>query len=107
MHDVLEIRIHNEIKALQDQLHDLEQRARTVELDQQAVGRLSRMDSLANQGLALNALAKAKTRLAKLERALARINDPDFGYCAHCGEPIAASRLQTMPEVVLCAQCAE
>ncbi len=103
----LEARMLQEIADLKAQLGDLEERAQTVELDQQAVGRLSRMDSLANQGIAVNALGKAKSRLARLERALSRIEDEDFGLCADCGEPIAPARLLAMPEAVLCVGCAE
>ncbi len=103
----LEARMREEMAGLREQLGDLEERARTVELDQQAVGRLSRMDSLANQGIAVNALGKAKSRLARLERALSRINDEDFGLCADCGDPIAPARLLAMPEAVLCVGCAE
>lgn len=105
--DVLKTRMREEIASLESQLADLEERAQTVDLDQQAVGRLSRMDSLANQGIALNALGKAKSRLARLERALARIDAEDFGCCAECGESIAPGRLLAMPEAVLCVGCAE
>ncbi|PTN33477.1 TraR/DksA family transcriptional regulator [Desulfonatronum sp. SC1] len=104
---VLEARMREEMAGLREQLGDLEERARTVELDQQAVGRLSRMDSLANQSIAVNALGKAKSRLARLERALFRIEDEDFGLCADCGDPIAPARLLAMPEAVLCVGCAE
>ena len=104
---VLAARMREEIADLRARLGDLEERAKTVELDQQAVGRLSRMDSLANQGIAMNALGKAKSRLARLERALSRINDQEFGLCADCGEPIAPARLLAMPEAVLCVRCAE
>ncbi|GAB6057429.1 TraR/DksA family transcriptional regulator [Desulfonatronum parangueonense] len=104
---VLEARLREETSAIQGQLKDLEERAQTVDLDQQAVGRLSRMDSLANQSIAINALGKAKSRLARLERALARIQDEDFGCCAECGESIAPARLLAMPEAVLCVHCAE
>ncbi|TVQ95889.1 MAG: TraR/DksA family transcriptional regulator [Desulfovibrionales bacterium] len=103
----LEARMREEIAGLREQLGDLGERARTVELDQQAVGRLSRMDSLANQGIAVNALDKAKSRLARLERALSRIEDEDFGLCADCGEAIVPARLLVLPEAVLCVGCAE
>jgi DnaK suppressor protein len=101
----LEARMREEIVSIQSQMADLEERARTVDLDQ-PIGRLSRMDSLANQGMALNARDKAKARLARLERALARINDQDFGLCAACGDPIAEARLLAMPESTLCVHCA-
>ena len=52
------------------------------------------------------ALAAARTRLAGLEYALKRIDDPEFGYCIDCGEEIGFARLLAMPETVRCIGCA-
>jgi len=77
-----------------------------VQLDQ-PMGRLSRMASLTNQGIAMNSMSKARLRLGQLEHALARIDDPEFGLCLNGGEPIALRRLLALPEKVLCVDCAE
>ncbi|MCP4715287.1 MAG: hypothetical protein GY868_09235, partial [Deltaproteobacteria bacterium] len=34
------------------------------------------------------------------------IDDPDFGLCAECGEPIPFKRLMIMPGSTLCVGCA-
>jgi DnaK suppressor protein len=44
--------------------------------------------------------------LARTERALAKLDDGTYGLCDTCGKPIAAERLQAMPDVVLCIECA-
>jgi RNA polymerase-binding transcription factor len=76
-----------------------------VPLDQQAVGRLSRMGALQDQ-----AMAKATQRLRDQERkrllaARARINSGEFGYCVDCGDDIATERLERAPTAPKCLSC--
>ena len=47
-----------------------------------------------------------ETTLERTERALAKLDDGTYGQCDACGEPIAPKRLQAMPDVVLCLDCA-
>ena len=78
----------------------------TVELDQEAVGRLSRIDALQVQAMAE---AQARRRSAARDRiraALARLDQGDFGYCLECGDEIAEKRLQHDPSVTHCVNCA-
>ncbi|MFW6324988.1 MAG: TraR/DksA family transcriptional regulator, partial [Desulfovibrionales bacterium] len=89
-----------------EQEKELQKGAETVALDQ-PIGRLSRMDSLTNQGITMNALNKARTRRARLEQAVKRLDEEDFGICVECGEPIAVKRLLALPETTLCIECAE
>ncbi|MFO7802449.1 MAG: TraR/DksA C4-type zinc finger protein [Desulfovermiculus sp.] len=98
--------VEEQIQAVSRELAEMEERAQTVDLDQ-PIGRLSRMDSLTNQGILLSSLNKAKTRLAKLKQAYKSIDDPEFGMCRECGEDIALKRLKAMPESELCIDCAE
>jgi RNA polymerase-binding protein DksA len=44
-------------------------------------------------------------RVHKLETALERLRDGDYGMCVECGEPIAAARLRVLPEVETCVRC--
>lgn len=78
-----------------------------VTLDQQSVGRLSRMDALQGQAMALETERRRQTRLARIEAALERLEAGDFGYCIACGEPIAKKRLEFDPSVPTCLECAE
>jgi DnaK suppressor protein len=44
--------------------------------------------------------------LERTERALAKLDDGTYGLCDACGKPIAPKRLEAMPNVVLCIDCA-
>ena len=67
---------------------------------------ITRMDSIVNKSVNDAALASLRSRLAGLEYALKRIDDPDFGYCLECGEKISTQRLMAMPEASRCIDCA-
>ncbi|MRU16987.1 TraR/DksA family transcriptional regulator [Roseovarius sp. A21] len=79
----------------------------TVELDQQAVGRLSRQDALQNQAMAKATHTRRQMERQKLKAALARMDEGEFGYCEDCGDKIAAGRLELDPGVTRCVDCAK
>ena len=79
----------------------------TVELDQQAVGRLSRMDALQNQAMAKATGARRQAERTRLQAALTRMHDGDYGYCEDCGEQIAIGRLRLDPAALRCVDCAQ
>ena len=54
---------------------------RTVELDQQSVGRLSRMDALQSQAMAQAQQRRRDTLKTSLVAALQRLEEEEFGYC--------------------------
>ena len=92
-----------EILALSDAAKD---NRKPVSLDQQSVGRLSRMDSLQVQAMdKAQDAARAKT-LLRVEAALKRIDVGDFGYCVSCDEAIGEKRLDLDPSTPLCIGCA-
>ena len=84
-----------------------ESAADTVELDQTRQGRLSRMDALQGQAMSIAALNRRNKELKKVDQALERIQDNDFGYCEMCDEEIGAKRLEINPTVTHCIHCAE
>ena len=47
-----------------------------------------------------------ETGLARVERALVKLDEGTYGSCDTCGGPIAPKRLQAMPESVQCVECA-
>ena len=77
-----------------------------VELDQQAVGRLSRMDALQVQAMALESSRRRGAELRRIAAALARMDEGEYGYCLECGDEIAARRLEFAPAAPLCISCA-
>ena len=78
----------------------------TVELDQQAIGRLSRQDALQSQAMARATHARRDIERRRLRAALERIKEGEFGYCEDCGEEIAHARLELDPGTTRCISCA-
>lgn len=77
-----------------------------VELDQQSVGRLSRMDAMQRQALAQETQRRRAQERLRIAAALKRIEEDEYGWCAKCGDAIAAKRLDIDPTAALCANCA-
>ena len=79
--------------------------SRTPDLDQSAVGRLSRIEALQNQGMTQNLHERERLQLEQVLKALERIEDGTFGYCADRRAPIRFERLLVFPETLNCAAC--
>lgn len=108
----------NQIKTLEKELLALQQdikhtlqtdesAAATVELDQNRVGRLSRMDALQTQAIAQATQAQHRAQLEKIYDALKAIETGDYGYCEECGKSIPFERLSVKPESTCCVKCQE
>lgn len=78
---------------------------RPVELDQQSVGRLSRMDAMQVQAMAHATESRRQVRAQRIKAALARIEADEYGYCVECGDEIPAARLEIDPTTPRCVQC--
>ena len=83
-----------------------EQAQKIVVLDQQTVGRLSRMDAIQGQAMARATAARRSGQTVRIHAALARISDGEFGYCLDCGEDLPLKRLELDPTAPLCVSCA-
>ncbi|MBF9034100.1 TraR/DksA family transcriptional regulator [Rhodobacterales bacterium HKCCE2091] len=77
-----------------------------VELDQQSVGRLSRMDALQGQAMAKGLEARRAGRLRAIAAALGRMDTGDYGWCEDCGGFIGHGRLGSDPCAPRCVECA-
>lgn len=77
-----------------------------VELDQQSVGRLSRQDALQQQAMANAQEARRAAEIRRIDAALKRLEEGEYGLCGECGESIAAKRLEIDPTTAYCAACA-
>ena len=80
--------------------------AAIVELDQSKVGRLSRMDAMQAQAMAKASGQRRELMLRRIEAALKRIDNDEYGYCKECDEPINPKRLEFDPTADLCIDCA-
>jgi DnaK suppressor protein len=90
---------------LREQLAQNKSSAEIVNLDQTLVGRLSRVDAIQQQGVAIRARQNTTFRLRKIQTALRAIESEYYGYCGKCDQPIEYARLEAQPEANLCISC--
>ena len=102
----LKDKIDKTILEMEDKIRALEGMTQPIS-PENAIGRVSRMDAINNKGVADAALRSAKKRLAKLRFAITKIDEPNFGKCSSCGNPIQPKRLMFMPESTNCVRCAD
>lgn len=78
-----------------------------VELDQSRVGRLSRIDAIQDQEMALETDRRRTLELQRIGSALKRLDVGEYGSCVRCGEEIDPARLTLDPAATICMDCAE
>lgn len=100
----------DQLLALKEQLFLTQEWAKSgtqpVELDQTRVGRLSRVDALQAQAMSVASSRRRDIQLQRIESALSRIEQDEYGICTSCGEDIDLKRLQFDPTAFLCIDCA-
>jgi RNA polymerase-binding transcription factor DksA len=82
-------------------------------LESAALGEQRALEHQADQGvetrdqeLDLDLLGSEEASLERVRAALDRIEAGTYGSCEACGQPIAAQRLEALPEADLCMPCA-
>ena len=93
-------------QALVELAEDAEGAQKPVELDQTRVGRLSRMDALQGQAMAQETARRRNNEVARIDAAIKRVDEDEYGYCLACGEKIATQRLALDPMAAVCVTCA-
>jgi DnaK suppressor protein len=100
-------------KSLDSRLKDLQTVQATsaesrepVALDQTTTGRLSRMDALQVQAMALETDRRRDLEITRVETALDRMKHGEFGYCVTCGDEVEIKRLDNDPSTPTCIGCA-
>ena len=63
-----------------------------------AIGRVSRMDSILSQEVSKAVVARKQHRIVDLHAARMRLDEGKFGWCVDCLEDIELERLQAAPE---------
>ncbi|MFT5657552.1 MAG: DnaK suppressor protein [Gammaproteobacteria bacterium] len=97
--------LESQRQTLTDQLQQLNESSKPVNLDQQSVGRVSRIDAIQQQQMATANRDQANALLQEVGLALTRIESDCFGLCLICDEPIALARLQAQPNTANCISC--
>jgi len=98
--------IVEEIEAAKHLIESLAESVKPVAPDN-AIGRLTRMEAIGSRAVSENSRNSARAKLAKLETALEKVDQPGFGVCMRCEKPIPQGRIMAMPENVFCVPCAE
>jgi len=60
-----------------------------------------------NQGLVFRLRDRERSLLGKIDKALKKIDDNEFGICEECEERISIKRLKARPVTTLCIRCKE
>ena len=76
-----------------------------VKLDS-SIGRLSRMDALQNQQIALELKRRQENQLLRIKNAIKRMDKGQYGLCGRCKKPIEEDRLEVFPDTFTCINCA-
>lgn len=98
--------ISDRFKAIASELKDLEQSTGAISPDV-SIGRLSRLDSMQHQQIALANKRRCEEERGRLQEAERRLNAGTFGTCLRCGNVIAVERLEIQPDAVTCVPCAQ
>ncbi len=86
--------------------HNSAEARETVTLDQASVGRLSRMDAIQQQAMAQATERQRAVEISRIENALKRLDEDEYGFCVECGEDISIKRLEIDPAATHCIKCA-
>ena len=89
---------------LREQLESGLEAAKPVSLDEE-IGRLTRMDAMQQQQMALHARRRLELQLEQVRGAFMRLEQGKFGSCAMCSESIPRARLDLTPETPFCIGC--
>src|SRR5512138_102356 len=105
-------------KFLKEIKKDLESRRKAIsegaveglngDLQQEAVNLPDPTDlatSESDQSFSTRLRERERKLLAKIDEALGRIKDGEYGICESCGEEISEGRLRARPVTTLCISC--
>ena len=91
-------------KELLNALDDIKHSAAPVDLNE-PIGRLSRMDAMANQQISLARKKEMELSLEQIKAAKVRLENGEYGICVICEEEISENRLKAKPETPFCINC--
>lgn len=97
------MRLRDTFDELSAQVTSVHERSAPVQLDQQAVGRVSRIDAIQQQQMAQANEQQILYQLARIKHILA--TPEDYGYCKECEEPIGFARLNIHTTAEYCIEC--
>jgi DnaK suppressor protein len=103
--DALREALESLVEELSCALAGTAEAARPVELDQPAIGRVSRIDAIQQQKMTEANRQAQRSRLSLARSALRRFEEDEYGDCMACGDEIGSARLTARPESLFCIGC--
>ncbi len=101
----IRVEIEKRIEEAEQSLDTLREQTKPVP-PSVAIGRLTRMDAIQQQKMAVANLKASEVLISKLKKALEKLEEDDFGVCASCGKTIPLGRILAVPEAKVCVSCA-
>lgn len=98
--------LEENLENVKKDIQDLTESSKPIK-PENSLGRLTRMDAIGQKSINDHALNNAKLKRQKIEAALKRIKEDEFGYCVECGDEISEKRLNAVPESPQCMECIE
>lgn len=90
--------------ALKERSDAAAEETRPVSLEQ-PIGRLTRMDAIQQQQMALGQQQRIEQGRQEIAAALERIAQDRYGLCVRCENEIPYERLKVRPTTTLCLDC--
>lgn len=101
-----EARLKAELQEIELAVDGSEQAAGTVMLDQASIGRVSRIDAIQQQAMAVGFQNRLLLRKRRVQAAIDRIANGTYGHCCECEELMESLRLESDPAILFCKDCA-
>ena len=98
--------ITSRLAEIESELKELEESTEAISPDV-SIGRLSRLDAMQHQQIALSGKRRIEEERNRLHEAQRRLITGCFGSCLLCGGAIAPERLEIQPAAVSCVPCAQ
>lgn len=90
-------KIQKSIVSTKSDIEELKELTKPI-APENSIGRISRMDAINNNSINEAALVQARTKLDKVQFALDKCSEPDFGTCRRCGNAIPMGLLILTPK---------
>jgi len=103
--EAIQKEISQRIEQTRKTIESLKKQIKPIPLDG-TIGRITRMDAIAQRGIFETSLAEAEDSLVMLEYARDNLDKPDFAICLKCQQSIPLERILAIPETKLCVNCA-
>lgn len=97
-------KIEARIAELNDTLHSTKEDTEAIAPDV-SIGRLSRLDSMQMQQMALGMQTRMREEIKQLKEALQRIDRGRYGTCDLCRKDIPMERLEFQFDATVCMDC--